>query len=92
MTTEKYEGKLDAFIGRHVDELVYAWGPPDKSYTFQNGTSIMEYAYDDIDQVGDDTPGSPRQIVHYKCKTKFEIDQNGIIRTWSWLGNDCQSY
>ena len=43
-TTAAYEAKLQLWVGRHVDELVRAWGPPNGTYTFRDGSRVIQFA------------------------------------------------
>ena len=43
-TREAYVAQVESFIGRPVDELALNWGPPQGSYTLQNGDTLVEYS------------------------------------------------
>ena len=42
-TTANYEAALQQWVGRPLDDLVLAWGPPQSSYTLQDGRKVVEY-------------------------------------------------
>lgn len=58
----------------------YAGTPP--SYQ----TVCDGYGYCTTQQVGGTSP----QTVHKRCVTTFTIDGYGVIRSWSFRGNDCK--
>lgn len=43
-TTANYERRLNTWLGHNADELVMSWGPPDRSYTLNDGSKVIEYA------------------------------------------------
>lgn len=42
-TTANYEAALQHWVGRPLDDLVLTWGPPQGSYTLQDGRKVIEY-------------------------------------------------
>ena len=91
-TTENYEKILDNWIGEHVDDLVLSWGSPQATHELPSGNKIVEYHDRRIVFV----PGSytmpalpPPQNYTFSCKTRFVIDQSGVVTKWDWEGDDC---
>jgi hypothetical protein len=91
-TTKNYESILDSWIGADVDELVLTWGSPHSTQELCSGNTIIEYHDRRIVFI----PGSfaipaigPPQNYIFYCKTRFVIDQSGIVTTWDWEGDDC---
>lgn len=44
--------EINAWVGRDADALVRAWGPPDRSYNFRDGSTVLEYERNRIDNYG----------------------------------------
>ena len=42
-TEQAYRDNVQTWVGRTADNLVSAWGAPDRSYTFADGTRQLEY-------------------------------------------------
>ncbi len=42
-TTEKFNAKMDGFIGQPDAVVVGAYGPPDSSYTLADGSKVIQY-------------------------------------------------
>jgi hypothetical protein len=123
-TTANYEKALDTWVGKDLDSLVVAWGPPAGTFQLSDGSTLVEYVEERNAQVGGYSytvpettyqTGSvytnngvsgvytgtstsyvqhttPRTNVHLLCKTRFKVDAEGIIRDWSWSGNNCVAY
>jgi predicted transcriptional regulator len=49
---EKYEAKLDTWIGESEDSLIASWGVPDKTYDMRDGKKAVEYVRRDIVETG----------------------------------------
>jgi hypothetical protein len=102
-TTEKYEAKLNRWIGHSINELMASWGYPDGSFDAPNGNKIYVYS----NQSSFTTPtmttirpnlyGPPTAYTtggftrNFWCKTYFEVDNDKRIIKWSWEGNNCIS-
>lgn len=41
--TVNYGKQIRSWIGADTDALVRVWGPPDRSYTFRDGSSVLEF-------------------------------------------------
>jgi hypothetical protein len=42
-TEQAYRDNVQSWVGRTADNLVLAWGAPDRSYDFSDGTRQLEY-------------------------------------------------
>src|SRR5262245_13722627 len=42
-TTQAYQQNVQSWVGRTSDSLVLAWGAPDRSFSFSDGTRQLEY-------------------------------------------------
>lgn len=42
-TREAYRDNVQTWIGRHSDDLVTAWGPPDRAIDLSDGSRLYEY-------------------------------------------------
>lgn len=98
-----YESSLAQWVGKPLDELVLAWGPPQGSYTLRDGRQVIEYRQQQIVRRpgwGRSMLGAPR--VFYlldemedeyslrQCSTRFIIDAAGNVEKWAWDGNNCR--
>ena len=92
-TTRNYDILLNNWVGKHVDDLVKSWGPPQNSYTLSDKGTVIEfyrsrivkyhrYDYEEEDKFEVDT---------LWCKTIFVLDQKGMILSWKHDGNDCRA-
>jgi hypothetical protein len=54
-TEAAYRDNVQSWVGRTADSLVTAWGAPDRSYTFGDGTRQLEYDRQQVRYV----PGAP---------------------------------
>ena len=48
-STANYENLLESWVGLHADALVASWGPPDNSYSFSDGSRMLEYNFEEDD-------------------------------------------
>jgi hypothetical protein len=42
-TTAAYQEQVSTWIGRPADQLIIAWGPPQRSETLTDGSRVIEY-------------------------------------------------
>lgn len=42
-TTQAYRDSVQSWVGRTADNLVMAWGAPDRSFDFSDGGRLLEY-------------------------------------------------
>lgn len=98
-STAAYEKMLDGWLGKPADALVAEWGPPQATYTYDDGRKSLQYRERSTHTVPPVTGYNPygvqdntlfsgytRELV---CITTFEADAGGIIRSWKWKGNAC---
>ena len=87
-----YERALNSWQGAPVQELVDSWGPPHEQFRDERGNMVYQWSHRDIDG------GSSKASFQYKtgrqkispfCRTRFTVDENGIVREWTYRGNDC---
>jgi hypothetical protein len=94
-----YEKAVAVWIGKHADALVAEWGPPQATYTYEDGRRALQYREREVREtapvMGFDPytmrdrvihSGSVRELV---CVTTFETDPGGIVRTVKFRGNAC---
>jgi hypothetical protein len=72
-----YEGALNGWVDHQEEDLVAAWGVPERSQRLTDGGQALEYR-----RVNDQ--GAPL------CTTLFTSDVYGVIRTWAYRGTDCR--
>lgn len=59
-TTAGYEKIVNTAIGKHVDNLVSAWGPPQSTFELSSGGKVFEYIHERNMQVGGHTYSTPQ--------------------------------
>jgi hypothetical protein len=77
ITNAAYEGALNGWIDHQEEDLVAAWGVPERSQRLTDGGQALEYR-----RVNNE--GVPL------CTTLFTSDVYGVIRTWAYRGSDCR--
>src|SRR5690554_4530278 len=105
-TTANYEKVLSSWVGHDVNELVGSWGYPANSFKAPNGNTVYAYSSSgsytmptnttsNYNVYGNSVYGSSTttrgQTLNFWCQTFFEVNENNIITTWSWKGNNCKS-
>lgn len=96
--TSKYGEKLSSWVGRDVNDLITAWGPPSDESTMPNGnkmytwlrvnnTNVTTSHYNEfLDRT------ATRLAKHwYWCKTTFQVDTSERVIDWDYDGNSCGS-
>jgi hypothetical protein len=73
-----YEQALSRWVNHSEEDLVSAWGVPDRSQRLTDGGQALEYHR--MDAQG-----------HMLCSTLFTSDIYGKIRTWTYRGSDCRA-
>lgn len=100
-TYAAYQGQVDQWLLKPVDQLVMQWGPPTGSFKLADGNTLMEYNRTVTEVRADDGPfmhrrhdpfGTRIYTVHRVCKTRFVVGTDNIIKSWSSEGNDCVAY
>jgi len=77
ITNAVYEGALNSWVDHPEEDLVAAWGVPERSQRLTDGGQALEYR-----RVNNE--GAPI------CTTVFTSDVYGAIRTWAYRGTDCR--
>lgn len=72
-----YEQALSRWVDKPEEDLVSAWGVPERSQRLTDGGQALEYRR--VDSTG-----------RLLCSTLFTSDVYGDIRTWSYRGIDCR--
>jgi hypothetical protein len=75
-TNALYEGVLNLWLNRTEEDLIAAWGVPERSQRLTDGGQVLEYRHVD---------SSGRTL----CTTLFTSDVYGMIRTWTYRGSEC---
>lgn len=73
-----YELTLNRWIDHPEEDLVAAWGVPERSQRLTDGGQALEYRR--VNAEG-----------KLLCSTLFTSDVYGRIRTWSYRGIDCRA-
>ncbi len=95
-TTDRYRTRVSAWVDRPVDDLMAQWGEPDMTEQKGDGLVAYEYALDGPGEAPLEDlapaagPGALGSPVVEGCVTRFVAD-DGIIRTVSFWGQDCQA-
>jgi hypothetical protein len=77
-TNPAYERSLNLWLNRSEEDLVAAWGVPERSQRLTVGGQAFEYRRID---------GDGKLL----CSTLFTSDVYGQIRTWAFRGVNCQA-
>ncbi|MGO8921148.1 MAG: hypothetical protein ACLQJR_35125 [Stellaceae bacterium] len=73
-----YEQALARWVDRPEEDLVAAWGVPERSQHLTDGGQALEYRH--LDATG-----------KLLCATLFTSDVYGMIRLWTYHGTDCRA-
>ncbi len=73
-----YEAALGRWVDRSEEDLIAAWGVPERSQHLTDGGQALEYQR--VDAAG-----------KLLCSTLFTSDLYGKIRTWTYRGIDCRA-
>lgn len=79
-TTEKYEARLQSWVGKQEENLIMSWGAPHKVHEISQNKKVVSYQQNHTSS-----------SIQFFCETNFLIKDN-IIDTWTWRGNNCASY
>lgn len=77
-TNAVYELALGNWLNHPEEDLVAAWGVPERSQRLTDGGQALEYRRNDP---------TGRQL----CTTLFTSDVYGMIRTWAYRGINCRA-
>jgi hypothetical protein len=73
-----YESALAHWVDQSEEDLIAAWGVPERSQRLTDGGQALEYRRVD---------GTGKLL----CSTLFTSDLYGKIRTWTYRGTDCRA-
>lgn len=105
MGTASYEKKLDAWMGQSIDYLVNSWGYYNNSFEAPNGNTVYVWERSSSytmptqsnttssligNTIYSNTSTSGGNVLNYSCRTFFEVDEEGILVSWQFQGNDCR--
>lgn len=68
--------EADAWNGRHVDDLVYAWGPPNSSQQLADGRKVVVFSHYRL-----------HEGTALYCDVTFRADKKGVIASHLIAGN-----
>lgn len=104
--TQNYEAQLNYWLGRSEQDLLMAWGVPDKQYQMDAQRKMISYVKRDIavnqsasfstcvgtfgNPMFGGCSGIPTSVSTYSCETTFIITR-GRVERWGHEGNDCRS-
>jgi hypothetical protein len=77
ITNAAYESTLNSWVDHPEEDLVAAWGVPERSQRLTDGGQALQF-------VRTDSEGG------ILCTTLFTSDMTGMIRTWTYRGSACQ--
>jgi len=77
VTNVVYESALNGWVNHAEEDLVAAWGVPERSQRLTDGGQALEYRRAN-------PAGAPL------CTTLFTSDVYGVIRTWAYRGTNCR--
>ena len=78
ITNAVYERALNRWLDHPEEDLVAAWGVPERSQRLTDGGQALEYRRVD---------GEGRLL----CTTLFTSDVYGVVRTWAYRGAECRA-
>lgn len=91
--SEELNEAMQSWIGRTADEIVAAWGPPDRVTSDESGGRIFIYDYSftqvstgSSHVVGNSIFHNPSRAYKVRRNRMFWVSTNGIIYHWSWRG------
>lgn len=67
---------LESWKGHQVNDLVFAWGPPDKQDRLPDGRQVLSYGHSHM--IG---------ATSYDCDAMFRVDAAGIVQSAEADGN-----
>jgi hypothetical protein len=77
-TNATYERALNRWVEHTEEDLVAAWGVPERSQRLTDGGQALEYRR--VDPSG-----------RLLCTTLFTSDLYGVVRTWTYRGVECRA-
>jgi hypothetical protein len=103
-TTSRYQEMLAAWKNRDINDLIYAWGPPNSTFTMPNTNRMFTWDNIKIGPAVTNTSGSSVYVGRglaigsgqsetftktWDCYTTAISDSTGTIISWKLRGNNC---
>jgi hypothetical protein len=83
--------RAEAWIGRNLDDLIRAWGPPTAQATLTDGTKVVEWSIDrtvkEPYRHSDGAGGSYSGNIRHHCSVRMEVNRENIITSAKVDGN-----
>ena len=105
-TRERYEARIDTYVGKSINVVMDDWGYPSGSFEALNGNTVYtwdkqsSYTSSPSVQTGVFTGSSNggfftgfgfgSNTITRRCQTYFEVDKQKVILRWRTQGNDCR--
>lgn len=85
------DDRAEAWIGRHLDDLIRAWGPPSASATLSYGSKIVEWSLDrsfkEPYRHSDGAGGTYSNTIRQHCRVRIEASPQNLITMAKVDGN-----
>lgn len=81
----RVNGVMNTWLDSQEDEVIRAWGPPNKAYE-SNGSRFISWSSQSTSVYSN--PDWSVSSATYSCEKTLEVWE-GIIQLWFWKGNDC---
>ncbi len=80
---------MSSWEGCHIDKVIDQWGYPDYEKTVA-GHKLFVWEHNKSEFY----TGSTNTLYKIKeyCTRTLEVDDNNIVISWEWKGNDCPSF
>jgi len=105
-TRERYESRIQQWVGSNISVVMDAWGYPSGSFEAPNGNLVYVWDRQDAYDAGPAFStgiyggngrygslfglGYGTQTRLLRCQTYFEVDKKKTILNWRTQGNDCR--
>lgn len=80
-----------SWVGRTLDDLIRAWGPPSASATLSDGSKILEWSLDrsfkEPVNHSDGAGGTYSNTIRQQCRVRVEANSANVILTAKVDGN-----
>jgi hypothetical protein len=106
-TTEKYEAKLQSWIGADEETLLMEWGPPDSVYDINDTKKMLTYLETSVLHIAGSAPRYTTEVIGGVMHTRVTggteprdierkckttfVIENGEVVDWIAKGNNCVS-
>jgi len=105
-TRERYEARINTYVGKSINEVMEDWGYHSGSREAPNGNTVYtwdrqsSYTSSPSIQTGVFTGGSSggfftgfgfgSDTITRRCQTYFEVEKQKVSLRWRTQGNDCR--